>query len=225
MSRPLDGWRGAARTIVVRSWIDLSGRDKSNPDVCRHSKVAITTIRDISNHVKKHKALSAQARHFETMATQDPLTCCLNRRGLNEKAQTIFTYKKECSCIALDIDHFKKINDTHGHAAGDIVLKEFCARIKDGLRDQDILCRMGGEEFIILLPQSSLGVSRDIAERIRFDIEQTPFSIGENDIRVTTSAGVSSYISNKDDLNSLIERTDQALYNAKENGRNCVMTA
>lgn len=187
-------------------------------------KVIIATIRDITTHVKKHKELTEQAHYFEEMSARDALTGCLNRRGFYLRSQQSLDTIDECACISLDIDFFKAINDTYGHAIGDKVLIEYSHRIQNALRGHDIFGRVGGEEFIILLPDSSLENACEVAERLRLNIEQAPFEFNDDAITITTSAGVCIY-KPEDDLDSLIARSDKALYEAKENGRNRVMTA
>jgi diguanylate cyclase (GGDEF)-like protein len=123
-----------------------------------------------------------------------------------------------------DIDHFKNVNDTYGHLAGDGVLKEVAARIKNSLRGFDVVGRYGGEEFLLILHKADLATARMVAERIRSRIVATPIDLPSALLDITISMGVAMAKSDED-VNSLVERADKALYNAKENGRDQVSLA
>jgi two-component system cell cycle response regulator len=127
------------------------------------------------------------------------------------------------SIILLDIDHFKKINDTYGHLAGDYVLKEICRVLKEtGLRSEDVFGRFGGEEFMLILPDSPLKVAESIAERMRKNIEKHNFVYDEKNISVTSSFGVCQWKAEHVAPEDLIEECDKALYSSKSSGRNKV---
>lgn len=155
----------------------------------------------------------------------DPLTSILNRRGLEEiilKITTLMIREKQpLSSIMIDIDHFKKINDTFGHQAGDEILKQFSGLLKDGVRASDIIARYGGEEFIIVLPDTDIKGALNLAEKLRKQVERHSFNAYCVDIKLTASFGVSS---NQEviDWESLISESDEALYIAKRDGRNRV---
>jgi two-component system cell cycle response regulator len=123
--------------------------------------------------------------------------------------------------VFIDIDHFKQINDTLGHAAGDQVLKETARRIDALRRNEDLLCRFGGEEFVLLLPYTTLEQAAMFADRVREAIASKPIEHYGKNISVTFSAGVASFPSG-DTLEALLRRADQAMYRAKEKGRNRV---
>jgi diguanylate cyclase (GGDEF)-like protein len=166
--------------------------------------------------------LKSQNREFATMASTDALTGLFNRHKFSELF--ISTYKtmtqreSELSLILLDIDFFKKINDTYGHNNGDEVLIKVAHTLKSAIRNIDIVCRWGGEEFIILLPTASIINAIDIADKIRVLIENMPMELAKS---VTISCGVSS-VKNGDSMKDAVERADKALYLAKTSGRNCV---
>jgi len=124
----------------------------------------------------------------------------------------------------LDIDYFKAINDTYGHDAGDDVLREFAMRIKKSIRGIDLACRYGGEEFVIVMPETDMAVAALVAERIRRRIASEPFAIdqGAKAIDVTLSIGLSALATN-DTAATILKRADQALYRAKRDGRNRVV--
>jgi diguanylate cyclase (GGDEF)-like protein len=122
----------------------------------------------------------------------------------------------------LDLDHFKRINDTKGHLAGDQVLRDVAQRLKDCLRPYDVLGRYGGEEFVVLLPDTSLEQSLVVAERIRYAMCRAPFDIKGDPVTLTVSLGVSCSNGNDLELNDLIKRADEGLYKAKDAGRDRV---
>ena len=126
------------------------------------------------------------------------------------------------SAVLLDIDHFKDINDTHGHLAGDGILQNLAETLKITMRDYDIICRYGGEEFLLVLPDTALLEAVDIANRLRNEVAALEYVIDSQiTIGMTISLGVAQLTGNEEE-NSLIFRVDQALYMAKENGRNRV---
>jgi len=127
--------------------------------------------------------------------------------------------------LLLDIDFFKSVNDTHGHDAGDDVLREFSRRIRRTVRSLDLVCRLGGEEFVVVMPDTDGTVAEKVAERIRAEIAQSPFAIGPDGkmIEVTVSVGVSSVLKGVDTVGALMKRADLALYEAKSGGRNRVV--
>jgi two-component system, cell cycle response regulator len=125
----------------------------------------------------------------------------------------------------LDIDYFKSINDTYGHDAGDDVLRDLALRVKRSIRGIDLACRTGGEEFVIVMPETDMAVAAMVAERLRRRIAAEPFSInqGQRTIPVTLSIGIAALRGQDDNAASLLKRADQALYRAKRDGRNRVV--
>ncbi|MFV0596508.1 diguanylate cyclase [Shewanella sp.] len=156
------------------------------------------------------------------IAMTDRLTGIWNRVRLEEEALLEIAkferYGHPISLIMLDLDNFKQINDKFGHVIGDLILKEFCAVVKNCIRTTDILARWGGEEFVVLLPNSGFTHATSLAERIRVAVENHEFNHG---LRITTSAGFSTCYPT-DSWDSWLERADKALYRAKASGRNCV---
>jgi two-component system, cell cycle response regulator len=163
------------------------------------------------------------------LASTDPLTGIWNRRAFMErlKAELERTARERTSLsiIMVDIDHFKRVNDEHGHQAGDQVLQQFSRRLMELARTYDFLGRYGGEEFIACLPNTNEAQARSIAERLRRGVEEMAISLpgGEN-IPITASFGTASHLAaaGKDDVDRIIKRADDALYKAKREGRNCV---
>ena len=161
-------------------------------------------------------------RQAEKMAETDPLTNIYNRRKfsrlLDQEIQRVERYDSFLSIVLLDIDHFKRVNDTYGHDTGDYVLRRITELIRENIKITDILARYGGEEFVIILPETDVkGASRQI-ERMRKTIEKTSFDGVGN---LTISAGIAGYTGG-DSCKSMITRADKALYLAKEEGRNRV---
>jgi two-component system cell cycle response regulator len=161
------------------------------------------------------------------MALVDPLTGAFNRRYLEMHFPHILRQgaekKKSLSVQMLDIDHFKKVNDTYGHATGDVVLREVARRLSNGIRPSDFFVRMGGEEFAIVMPETYLPNALKIAERLRCSIGDHPIELpgGQAPLPVTLSIGVAdTYPAVEGMPNKVFERADAALYRAKQDGRN-----
>ncbi|MET3053952.1 sensor domain-containing diguanylate cyclase [Pseudomonas alkylphenolica] len=152
-------------------------------------------------------------------AQSDPLTGLANRRAMSAALETLTQTQRPYAVLALDIDHFKRVNDTFGHDVGDDALKQVAAIIAANSREQDLACRAGGEEFVLILPEANLEVAREIAERIRHTIATTPVpQVGT----LTISIGVASRSIETPTAESVLKRADQQLYHAKESGRNRV---
>jgi diguanylate cyclase (GGDEF)-like protein len=164
-----------------------------------------------------------QMRHF---AEHDDLTGLWNHRvimkRLHQEVERAAREGAQLSVILADLDYFKRINDTYGHPAGDLVLKEIGAIFMRSVRSYDWVGRYGGEEFLLILPGSSLVSSRIRAEQLRAAVEAANIADGETIIQVTASFGVASGFAAG--FESLIREADTALYCAKDNGRNCVRT-
>src|SRR5436309_545936 len=162
------------------------------------------------------------------MAITDGLTGLYNRRYMESHLSTLVEQAagrgKPLTLLVLDIDFFKSINDTHGHDAGDDVLREFAVRVKKSIRGIDLACRYGGEEFVVVMPETDMAVAALVAERIRRRIASEPFAIdqGAKAIDVTLSIGLSALATN-DTAASILKRADQALYRVKRDGRNRVV--
>ena len=162
------------------------------------------------------------------MAVTDGLTGLNNRRYLDNHLPSMFekatSRGKPLAVLIGDIDHFKSVNDTHGHDVGDEVIKEFARRIKKNIRNIDLGCRYGGEEFVVVMPDTDIALARVVAERIRSEIEAHPFIVqgGARQLPVTVSIGVSALETGDDNAERILKRADVALYKAKRGGRNAV---
>jgi two-component system cell cycle response regulator len=162
------------------------------------------------------------------MAITDALTGLYNRRYMETHVSTLVEQAavrgKPLTILVLDIDYFKSINDSWGHDAGDDVLREFALRIRKSIRGIDLACRYGGEEFVIVMPETDLAVATMVAERLRRRIAGEPFPIqrGDRSIEVTISIGIAA-LGQGEDAAAVLKRADQALYRAKRDGRNRVV--
>ncbi|CAN5476265.1 hypothetical protein BH11PSE11_BH11PSE11_21300 [soil metagenome] len=171
--------------------------------------------------------LSKANLELQIVASTDALTNVHNRRNFfelaNQHLQIAYRYKRALTLIILDVDHFKKINDTHGHATGDLVLKSIVNVCKYLLRTTDIFGRYGGEEFVVLCPETDLDSAKILAERLRVGVEKMAMPEVPNLAAITISLGVAAIASNDSDISQAIHRADQALYEAKGQGRNKVL--
>jgi len=184
----------------------------------------------IGGHVLKLVFLDPLERAFhETLldlSTKDPLTGLANRGSALAELQNRFglsqRYGRPLSVVVCDLDHFKQVNDTYGHGAGDFVLHTFGERLIATLREADLAGRIGGEEFLMVLPETDLAGARPFAERLRKAIVATPIPLASGGLSVTCSMGIAERTA--DDLNAgqLLARADAALYRAKGGGRNQV---
>lgn len=173
-----------------------------------------------------HSVFSAQAA-LHRMAMTDELTGTLNRRAFMAEARVVFEAARggpaELSVLMIDCDHFKQINDRYGHAVGDEVLQGLTRCWRAALREPDLLARLGGEEFCVLLPGSGAADAHRVAERLRQQSTATAVSASEPDLRVSVSIGVASLTPVEADWQALLIRADRALYQAKSEGRNRVV--
>lgn len=159
----------------------------------------------------------------------DPLTGLYNRRYMMNQLNQLMSRNAvdsvPISIAAFDIDHFKAVNDTHGHDAGDVILKDFAERLSENVRPMDIVCRQGGEEFMVIMPEVTGDLACMAAERIRCAVAGRPFSVDETlALNITVSAGVSTSEGRPVDSQTLLRQADEALYAAKKSGRNRVMS-
>jgi two-component system cell cycle response regulator len=163
------------------------------------------------------------------MAITDQLTGLHNRRYMSRHLDSLLDSAKKngrpLAFVIMDIDFFKAVNDSHGHDIGDEVLKEFAGRIAANVRGIDLACRYGGEEFVVVMPDTDVAFAYTIAERLRQSIETTPFQISRapHDLSLTISIGIAKSEGEGDTAEALLHRADQALYRAKRSGRNRVV--
>ena len=170
----------------------------------------------------RYFAIKKESEIFQEIADHDQLTGLVNRHGIQSKINEYFNlsnrYDLSLCCLFSDIDHFKLVNDKFGHLTGDHVLKEFSDLLRQHIRASDAICRWGGEEFLIILPNTELKAAIETAEKLCAIVNQHTF---KKPSHMTCSFGVTNYVANET-IESFVDRADKALYNAKRSGRNCV---
>jgi diguanylate cyclase (GGDEF)-like protein len=212
----LDGRDGVRGCIV--SFNDLTELDKKNKELT-------AAMRELED---SRVQIETQNEELRKLATRDPLTGCLNRRAFHELADKLFAESnasgKPLWCIMTDVDHFKSFNDRFGHAIGDAVLQAVSRCLFSGLRDNDLLCRYGGEEFCIVLMDVTLEEAQQIADRLRTGVAtKTAKGLrGVDTGKVTCSFGLAELTPDVKNPSEIMDRADKALYVAKESGRDCV---
>lgn len=215
----------ADKPRVVRA-LDLGINDFIHRPVERNELMA-----RVRTQIRRHRyalELRQSVNNTLAMAVTDVLTGLYNRRYF-ERHLTVMLGKaqeqeRDLALMILDIDHFKAVNDTYGHDIGDAVLREFSARLRRNIRGVDLACRFGGEEFVVLMPDTDFAQADAVAERVRQSIGELSFDIGApRPLSVTVSVGVSLNDGQADTPEGMIKRADVALYRAKREGRNRVI--
>jgi diguanylate cyclase (GGDEF)-like protein len=192
--------------------------------------VGLITYRDLTNALRKsYFSLEEKAEMLQDMANKDPLTGLFNKRFINEELKRQFDSAVESgtsmTVIMIDIDHFKKVNDTYGHQCGDYVLKTLAVIFQTKSREINIVGRYGGEEFIVIGPISEYKSSLFFAERLREAVEEAVFNWDGVDFHITISAGICVWNRSIKDSKTMVKFADEALYEAKNNGRNQVVVS
>lgn len=186
----------------------------------------IARMKNMVNLREYHLMLTSANENLEKLATTDPLTEVWNRRSfmdrLQMEMQRAYRFEQDLTVAMLDADHFKRVNDTHGHAVGDQVLVGIAKAARARLRDIDVLGRLGGEEFALCLAQTPMEGGRVVAERIRQDIQKLKFTSGNEEFGVSVSIGLAQW-TRGESASDALDRADKALYEAKEAGRNRVV--
>jgi diguanylate cyclase (GGDEF)-like protein len=157
-------------------------------------------------------------------AARDPLTGVANRKALQARGQALFATHTELSVVLIDLDRFKDVNDRYGHLVGDEVLKRVVERCRRAVRERDLLVRLAGDEFLLLLPDTPHAEALRVAHRVRNGITSRAIDTSKGPVAVTASVGVACRASPDDSLSMLIERADQAMYTAKGDGRDRVIS-
>ncbi len=220
---------GALKTFRVNGAPIMDGDGKARGALATFDDVTAIEKRtsDLKRTLQKLEIstdeVSRQNVELRFLATRDPLTSCLNRRAFFERYDKLFEESKNSdvslSCIMVDIDHFKAVNDTHGHAVGDDVIGFMADVLNMECREDDLVCRYGGEEFCIALPGLTMDDAAAVAERLCRAIRETSGTHFNNKLRITVSAGVATQTSDHVNGMDLVNAADTALYAAKEGGR------
>lgn len=211
---------GLTRQDGSRIWVWERGRGVEEED-------GTVVLEGIVLDISDRKTLENE---LEEMATRDPLTGLFNRREmsrvLDEELDRARRYQRPMAVLWVDFDHFKDVNDTFGHAAGDSVLRSISRLLLGSVRSVDAIGRFGGEEFVIVLPEMDLEEARDTAERLRRKVAEKPQPLGNGqEVPLTISVGVAVYPDHGQTAPTLCAAADKAMYLAKQRGRNCVAMA
>jgi diguanylate cyclase (GGDEF)-like protein len=214
------------RISSIKEVIENSRQEDLSRDILADTEVAVLK-KNLNRMTNEIKSAKKRSQRLEAELMSDPLTQSYNRRAYDqriiEELERFHRYQSRFSMLLLDVDHFKNINDRYGHAVGDLCLREIINRIKPLLRSPDFLARFGGEEFVIILPETGRDGARKVAEKIRMHIEKTEFLHKGENVKVTISlGGTEVQTSDKTDEN-IFERVDRAMYQAKQSGRNQVV--
>lgn len=226
------------RTVAILIVCDESNRDQAMRALELGASDVINAPIDRQEMLARVQTQTRRTRYIEILRRRvdrgielsiiDPLTGLYNRRymmnQLNQLLNRSAHSDNPVSIAAFDIDHFKAVNDTYGHDAGDVVLEEFARRLKENVRPMDIVCRQGGEEFMVIMPETRGDMACFAAERIRRSIAEAPFKVSAShlSLNVTVSAGVATEEARSRTTDELLKRADEALYKAKDSGRNRV---
>jgi diguanylate cyclase (GGDEF)-like protein len=179
--------------------------------------------------VRERSDYKIYADHLENLAAVDGLTGLYNRRYFEAQARAELArfqrYLRPLTVLAVDIDHFKSVNDRFGHAMGDTVLRSVASLCQQTKRDSDIVARIGGEEFAILLPETNIDAALVFAERLRRHVAQCSHRVSDESFAVTVSIGITESTLAMSGIETLLQRADEALYDAKRSGRDCVRVA
>ena len=208
--------------------LDMGINDYLMRPVDRHELLA--RVRTQIRRKRFSDYLRNQIRESVELSITDPLTGLHNRRYMERHLKTLISDAqrsgRSLSVLIADIDHFKSVNDTYGHDAGDLVLKEFSDRFRRYTRGVDLACRLGGEEFLIIMPDTDRSLAWQVGERVRECVASQAFRIGQGqEIWVTASVGLATWDGAEDTSEALFKRADNALYAAKRGGRNQVVSA
>lgn len=226
---PLDepaGIPDGLRSADLKTYPVLTGKTQATLHLAHRGQLPYRHAQLLGDVVKALAAAIARVlyvKKLENAALIDPLTHCYNRRALDvyitHDIASVERYAAELSLIMFDLDHFKQINDAHGHHAGDTVLRAVAQSVLSTIRKSDYLTRYGGEEFVLVLPATGFSKAIELAERLRKKIEQLHLSVDGHAVPVTASFGVAFYRKGSG-LQDLLRRADEMLYEAKRQGRN-----
>jgi diguanylate cyclase (GGDEF)-like protein len=199
-----------------------SGDYSQRVDFLGDFSVAFNTM--VKRLAENQKEIERQLADLQRLATVDSLTGLDNRRSFLTLAGHEFSrwkrYRQQFTLMMFDLDHFKRINDTHGHDVGDEVLRVVAATCKSTLRESDIVARIGGEEFVVLFPETPPQSAIIPADRLRLRMESTVVRTRDAAVRFTISGGIAEVVESDESIEDTLKRADNALYRAKQSGRN-----
>jgi len=224
------------KSKVVGKTVEVEGLRKSGDTfplslsittwMSKRGRIFCGILRDITLRVEAEKKITEQNKKLQLISITDPLTGAYNRRQFdfigNKEFSRSRRNNKPYSVLMLDIDHFKAINDTYGHELGDKALKEAVSVIQQAIRQEDSLFRLGGEEFAVILPETSLMPARKLAERIRAAIENIELDTAQGLMKYTISIGLAEFSTKDEGIGTTLSHADKAMYSAKSLGRNRV---
>lgn len=207
--------------------VDYITKPFSTPELLARVRTHLE-LKNAREHLKKLLDKQAQLnKKLENLANRDPLTGVWNRHYFlnlcEREISRAYRYNRLFSILIIDLDHFKKINDAYGHTIGDEVLIAITITVQNSIRKIDFLGRFGGDEFLVLLPETPVNVAVDMAETIRDNLEKKVILAEEIEVRVTVSIGVSTYQLEDQNIDPVLQRADQVLDQAKNQGRNRVI--
>lgn len=212
-----------SREMAMKA-LDLGASDIIHSPIDREELIA-----RVNTQTRRTRYIEILRRRVDRgieLSIVDPLTGLYNRRYMKSQLSQFLNRSAHndnpVSVVSFDIDHFKKVNDTHGHDVGDKVLQEFARRLRDCVRPMDIVCRQGGEEFMVVMPDTTGDLACTAAERMRRRVAGEAFTVDQLELNITVSAGVATEESNGVSQDDLLRRADEALYKAKHAGRNRV---
>lgn len=210
---------------IQRALENYRNNENENTSLTEQLKTLVSRIQTIESESEEARVLLEEERY---KATHDPLTSLPNREAYGERAwqefQRFKRYQRPLTLAVCDVDHFKKINDKFGHQAGDKVLKLFAKLLSTRLREVDFVGRYGGEEFVILLPETSSDQALVVLDKLRKHVGSTPFRFRDEPVQITASFGIATF-REEDQVETVFARADKALYEAKNKGRNCCCIA
>ena len=222
------GWRTGSLGIVplIRGDVVIGAIVVTSPEPARITQDEVHNLSLLGAMACASLEIAWEIDAVTKRASTDGLTGLVNRRAFDEHLKRLLNeterFGQPLALLLADIDHFKKINDTWGHEAGDEVLRRVARKLTEGVRTVDVCARYGGEEIAILLPQTALAGATDLADRLRHAVGATPVKFKGEEIAVTVSLGVASYPDSVRQRDGLFRAADRALYEAKRAGRNCV---
>ncbi len=214
------------RDLGSKNGTIVNGKKITEPHELKHGDILVIGTTPLAYFVRSELEISADFQ-LRDLAANDPLTGLMNRRTMDvvflREFERSLRYGRPLSVMMVDIDHFKSINDTYGHATGDEVLKIMAGILKSKIRVHDMVARYGGEEFALILPETEEDGAFLLSQRLMNAIRSYAFPTEKGELKLTASIGIAQWKEKNESLSGLIEKADQALYDAKRRGRDRVV--